>query len=73
LQRRKRNRYYGQESAEPVISERRPWKISQNLERISKNSPAYGAWNVKMVVVGTGEALLDPHPAGRRSALVYNQ
>jgi len=44
-----------------------------SLERMPRNSPAYGAWNVKKVVVGTGEALLGPCPAGIRSACVYNR
>ena len=44
-----------------------------NLERMPRNSPAYGAWNVKKVVVGTGEALLGPCPVGTRSAFVYNR
>jgi len=33
------------------------------LERVLKNSPAHGAWNVKQVV-GTREALHYPRPAG---------
>jgi hypothetical protein len=52
---------------------RRPRKAPQTLERVLKNSPAYGAWNVKQAVVGTGEALLGPRPAGMRSAPVYNR
>ena len=59
--------------AEPVGFDRRPWKAPQILERVLKNSPAYGAWNVKQAVVGTGEALLGPRPAGMRSASVYNR
>jgi hypothetical protein len=52
---------------------RRPWKAPRILERVLKNSPAYGAWNVKQAVVGTGEALLGPRPAGMRSTSVYNR
>jgi hypothetical protein len=32
--------------------------MSEYLERTSKNPPAQGTWNVKKVVVATGEALL---------------
>ena len=39
-----------------------------NLERMLKDSPAYGAWNVKKVVVGTGETLLGPVLWGREHA-----
>lgn len=39
---------------------RGPEQLPLILERMPKNSPAYGAWNVKKVVVGTGEALLGP-------------
>jgi len=52
---------------------RRPWKAPLILERVLKNSPVYGAWNVKQAAVGTGEALLGPRPAGMGSASVYNR
>jgi hypothetical protein len=52
---------------------RRPRTAPRILERVLKNSPAYGAWNVKQAVVGTGEALLGPPPAGMRSASAYNR
>jgi hypothetical protein len=52
---------------------RRPWKAPRILERMPKNSPVYGAWNVETAVVGTGEALLGPRPAGMWSASVYNR
>ncbi len=52
---------------------RRPWKAPEILERVLKNSSAYGTWNVKKVVVGTGEALLGPHPVGMRNAPCYNR
>jgi hypothetical protein len=52
---------------------RRPWKAPPILERVPKNSPVYGAWNVETAVVGTGEALLGPRPAGMGSASVYNR
>jgi hypothetical protein len=42
--------------AEPVGFGRRPWKAPEILERVLKNSPAHGAWNVKQAVVETGEA-----------------
>ena len=44
-----------------------------NLELVLKNSPAYGAWNVKKAVVGTGDTLLDPHSVGMRSVPTYNR
>jgi hypothetical protein len=47
--------------------------MSQYLERTSKNPPAQGTWNVKKVVVATGEALLGPHPVGMRSSSAYNR
>jgi hypothetical protein len=34
------------------------------LERVPRNLPAQGAWNGWKVVVGTGEGLLGPDPAG---------
>ena len=43
------------------------------LERVPKNPPAYGAWNGQKAVVGTGEALLGPGPAGMGSAPAYNR
>ena len=46
------------ESAEPVNRWRRPWKTSLYLEQMLKNSPAYGAWNVKKALMGTGEIRL---------------
>ncbi len=52
---------------------RRPWKAPPILERVPKNSSVYGAWNVNQAVVGTGEALLGPRPAGMGSASVYNR
>ena len=52
---------------------RRPRTAPQILERVLTNSPAHGAWNVKKAVVGTGEALLGPRPAGMWSASVYNR
>ncbi|HUY86094.1 MAG TPA: hypothetical protein VMU77_03190 [Acidimicrobiales bacterium] len=64
--------YADTERAEPVGFGRRPRKAFMNLERMLKVSPAYGAWNVKKVVVGTGEALLGPCPVGTWSAFVYN-
>ena len=52
---------------------RRPRKAPEILERVLKNSSAHGAWNVRQAVVGTGEALLGPRPAGMRSASAYNR
>jgi hypothetical protein len=63
----------GKGRAEPLGFGRRPWKAPLILEPVLKNSSAYGAWNVKQAVVGTGEALLGPRPAGMRSAPAYNR
>jgi hypothetical protein len=46
------------------FTRRRPRAAPRNLERVPKNPPAYGAWNGQKGVVGTGEALLGPEPAG---------
>jgi hypothetical protein len=35
--------------------------------------PAQRAWNVDTVIVGTGETLLGPHPAGVWSVPGYNR
>jgi hypothetical protein len=43
------------------------------LERAPRNPPAYGAWNGRKVVVGTGESLLGPALRGREAVLAYNQ
>jgi hypothetical protein len=34
-----------------------------------RNLSAYGSWNGQKVVLGTGETLLDPIPAGDRSSI----
>ena len=34
-----------------------------------RNLPAYRAWNGQKVVLGTGETLLGPVPAGDRSSI----
>ena len=44
-----------------------------NLDRVPMNPPAQRAWNVDTVVVGTGETLLGPHPAGVWSVPGYNR
>jgi len=40
-----------------------------------KNSPAYGAWNVRIAAAGTGEALPGPVTCGvcQRSVALYNR
>ncbi len=45
--------YIEKERAEPVNSWRRLWKTSLYLDLISKNSPAYLAWNVKKALITT--------------------
>ena len=37
------------------------------------NSPAYGTWNGQKVVLGTGETLLGPVPAGDGSVPAYKR
>ncbi|MCA1709734.1 MAG: hypothetical protein LC808_43240, partial [Actinobacteria bacterium] len=43
---------------------RRPWKTLLVQERASRNPPAYWAWNVWMVGLGTGESRLGPVACG---------
>jgi hypothetical protein len=40
-----------------------------------KNSPAYGAWNVRIAAAGTGEALPGPVTCGvcQRNVALYNR
>ena len=40
-----------------------------SVERVRRDLSAYGAWNGQMVVLGTGEALLGPVPAGGGSSI----
>jgi hypothetical protein len=42
------------------VSRRRPRKGCRAWIAALRNLPAYGAWNVKRVAVGTGEALPGP-------------
>jgi hypothetical protein len=44
-------------------------RIPRVLEGVRKNLPVYGAWNGQRVVLGTGETLLGPIPAGDRSSI----
>ena len=57
-------REQGTEGAESVWIRRRPWKAPGIVERVLMDPPAEGTWNGQKVVVGTGEALLGPEPAG---------
>jgi hypothetical protein len=65
----------GRGGAEPRVSRRRPWKGRGILERVPRNLPAYGAWNVEKVAAGTGEALPGPTACGCccRSVAPYNR
>ena len=46
----------------------------KSLDAALMNLPAYGAWNVKRVAAGTGEALPGPAAAeSRRSVSAYNR
>jgi hypothetical protein len=42
------------------MSRRRPWKGCRPWITAPRNLPAYGAWNVEKVAMGTGEALAGP-------------